>query len=311
MSRNLHSHATKVIRHLIDPTWTVQSITPIDGGCVSVARRCQVVSRSGQVFFVFWKENEASFAENFQCEASGLDSLRIVGVIRTPEVLGHGTFDGRSHFVSQWIQRSPSVVNDAELGRRLAIHHRTSLRPSPGLDHDNFLGSNPQLNRWSGSGSVDEWTEFTRMNRFEPQIKMAKAGERLDHATDELLHQFIEKLPELLASRSDGYSLLHGDLWSGNLIFDQTTQPVWIDPSVWFGCREAEFGMILLFGNRSPAFFDAYQATYPMSKHWRRHAGVYTVYHLLNHVNLFGSGYLAPLRSSLMTLLGDGFIALQ
>lgn len=302
----------EILRQLVDPGWTCCEAQPVSGGCISEGRRCRVRDRSGKTFWIFWKKNDESFDSNFQCEAIGLELLRKVGAIRTPEVFGHGIAGGRSHLFMEWIEPNHRSIDDAELGRRLARHHQMSLRSTPGLDHDNFLGATRQRNlplnpKTCTNPQTDpaDWVTFTRTNRIEPQIEMAKSSGLLDPVSVDLLDQVISRLPELLSSRSQGYSLLHGDLWSGNLLFDASRQPAWIDPAAWFGCREAEFGMIRLFGGRSSAFMDAYQATYPMADGWQRHAGVYVAYHLLNHVNLFGSSYLGSLRSTLGELLAS------
>ena len=99
-------------------------------------------------------------------------------------------------------------------------------------------------------------------------------------------------MPELLQGRDDETSLLHGDLWSGNYLCDERGEPVVIDPAVYRGCREAEFGMIRLFGACPPTFERAYCDTFPLPDGWHRRVSVYVLYHLLNHLNLFGSGYL-------------------
>ena len=103
-------------------------------------------------------------------------------------------------------------------------------------------------------------------------------------------------MDDLLAGRDDQTSLIHGDLWSGNYLCDSEGGPVIIDPAVYYGCREAEFGMLKLFGSCPNEFYEAYDDVFPRRDGCQRRTDVYVLYHLLNHLNLFGRGYLDHCR---------------
>jgi fructosamine-3-kinase len=103
--------------------------------------------------------------------------------------------------------------------------------------------------------------------------------------------QIIDLMDDLLEGREDQTSLLHGDLWSGNYLCDREGDAVIIDPAIYYGCREAEFGMLRLFGSCPGDFYESYLDTFPLPAGWQRRVSVYVLYHLLNHLNLFGTGY--------------------
>lgn len=200
---------------------------------------------------------------------------------------------GRSMLIMEWIERgSARAANFPEFGRQLASLHRTTLGDAIGLDHDNFLGASPQINR-----PCDSWPQFVAEHRIGFQICRAIDGGLASDRLRRDVEKVIASIDELLAGREDRTSLLHGDLWSGNYWFDETGRPVWIDPAVYRGCREAEFGMIRLFGGCPAEFYDAYQDSLPMPDGWQRRTSVYVLYHLLNHLNLFGSGYLSQCQT--------------
>jgi protein-ribulosamine 3-kinase len=167
----------------------------------------------------------------------------------------------------------------AALGRMLAALHRQT-GPRFGWHRDNYIGLSPQLNGW-----CDDWSEFWRERRLGPQA--ARAGVRINMDRIEL-HQ-----PQP--------SLLHGDLWSGNAGFTPEG-PVVYDPAVYYGDREADLAMTELFGGFPRAFYDAYNEVLPLAEGYERRKHVYNLYHLLNHLNLFGAGYLGQVKSTLRLL---------
>ncbi len=105
------------------------------------------------------------------------------------------------------------------------------------------------------------------------------------------------QLPELIPEQPA--SLIHGDLWSGNLISDNGGKPALIDPAVYYGWAEADLAMTELFGRYPEEFFKAYAEINPLEKGYRSRFPLYNIYHLLNHLNLFGKGYLSQIRSIL------------
>ncbi|RLE00319.1 MAG: ketosamine-3-kinase, partial [Bacteroidetes bacterium] len=155
-----------------------------------------------------------------------------------------------------------------------------------------YIGSNPQENTWLENG----W-EFFRDLRVMNQIKWANDRSLLDAKDIRKLENLLVQLPELIPEQPA--SLIHGDLWSGNLISDKGGKPALIDPAVYYGWAEADLAMTDLFGRYPEEFFKAYTEINPLEKDFRSRFPLYNIYHLLNHLNLFGKGYLSRIRSIL------------
>jgi fructosamine-3-kinase len=173
----------------------------------------------------------------------------------------------------------------AALARMLAKLHRTT-GPRFGWGSDNWIGLSPQKNVWS-----DDWPEFFWRYRLLPQLSRANLTEDFDI---KVFFKYYTPIP----------SLLHGDLWSGNVGFTPKG-PVIFDPAVYFGDREADIAMTELFGGFPDSFYEAYNRELPLDAGYGRRKHLYNLYHLLNHLNLFGSGYLGQVKETLR-LLRDG-----
>ncbi|MCA9139851.1 MAG: fructosamine kinase family protein, partial [Planctomycetales bacterium] len=235
------------------------------------------------------KLHSAHMVANFRCEAAGLRALAQAGAIRVPAVYAFGQVGDQAALALEFIPPNvdgPSRDQFQVFGRQLAKLHQLTTGDRIGWPEDNFLGSAHQPNQGCGS-----WPEFFAMRRIGFQIRWACDQGLADQSLQKDCETIINRIDELLDGRDGTSSLLHGDLWSGNYLFDRDGRPVLIDPAVYRGCREAEWGMIRWFGNCPPEFEQAYQAQWPMPDGWQRRVGVYLLYHQLNHLNLFGGSY--------------------
>jgi fructosamine-3-kinase len=232
----------------------------------------------------FLKLNDARFADAFAAEADGLEALRAAG-LAAPAPIAHGKAGGKAYLLLEFLDLRQGG-DHAALGRMLAVLHRRR-GPRFGWRRDNYIGSTPQRNGW-----CDDWAEFWVECRLRPQLALA-AG-----------NGFSLTLPPLkcLERHKPEPALLHGDLWSGNAGFTPAG-PVVFDPAVYYGDREADLAMTELFGGFPRAFYDAYQETYPLDTGYAARKTAYNLYHLLNHLNLFGRSYLAQVEASLRLLL--------
>jgi len=252
----------------------VADAEPVSGGCIHRCYRARLDGRA-----VFLKVNEARFADAFAAEADGLSALRAARCI-APEPLKHGTSAASAYLVMEFLELKPRG-DFAALGRMLAALH-SSHGDAFGWPRDNYIGSTPQPN-----GPLASWTEFWRERRLAPQLALARSN---GYALE------LPDVSQLLKGHHPAPSLLHGDLWSGNAAFLASRAPVLFDPAVYYGDREADLAMTELFGGFPPEFYSAYGPR-PRGYEMRKH--LYNLYHLLNHLNLFGGGYLGQVKATL------------
>jgi fructosamine-3-kinase len=188
--------------------------------------------------------------------------------------------------VLEWIEARGSKSGAAEaLGEQLAQQHRTPGE-AYGLDHDNYLGSNQQINQPTSS-----WIEFFRDRRLGFQTELAQRNGYLTARRAARLERLIARLANWIDESICMPSLLHGDLWGGNFLAGPNGEPVLIDPAVYYGDREAEMAFTELFGGFGTKFYAAYNAAWPLAPGYADRRDLYNLYHLLNHLNLFGEGY--------------------
>jgi fructosamine-3-kinase len=237
---------------------------------------------------LFVKLGPASSVELFAAEADGLCELARPSAMRLPHVLGIGTVRDHAFLALEWIDFGPRGRGGSErrLGELLARQHRVVERRF-GWYRDNAIGATPQHNEWT-----DDWLEFFARHRLGFQLDLA---ERAGHGGRWL--EQGRRLCERLDAFFDGYrpqpSLLHGDLWGGNWAADTAGEPVLFDPATYYGDREADLAMTHLFGGFGRDFYDAYHSTWPLDPGAGTRRDLYNLYHVLNHLNLFGGGYRA------------------
>lgn len=225
----------------------------------------------------------------FTAEARGLALLRAAHALRVPEVFD---VDGDHIALEDLGHGTPAADYWQRAGAGLARQHAIAA-PLFGLDHAGWCGDSPQDN----TPDADGWRFFAQ-RRLLPQVRRARDGGRIDTrdvlAIERVCGRLRESIPAMPAV------LLHGDLWSGNLHICGDGGPALIDAgAAHHGWAEAELAMLTLFGAPPREFFDAYAAHPPLRADFRDRAPIYNLYHLLNHVNLFGSGYVPALRAAL------------
>jgi protein-ribulosamine 3-kinase len=210
----------------------------------------------------------------FRAEADGLGALRRAGA-PVPTVYFTGERSGEALIEMQRLDLG-APPDWTALGRIVAALHRNTA-PRYGWETDNWIGLGPQENGW-----CEDWSTFWFEKRLAPQARRARAAG---------LKFELDAFHPLLAGHRPPASLLHGDLWHGNVGFTPTGAVLY-DPAVYYGDRETDLAMTELFGGFPPAFYAAYDADWPRDSGYARRRDLYTLYHVLNHLNLFGSGYL-------------------
>jgi protein-ribulosamine 3-kinase len=243
----------------------------------------------------FVKVNRADRVTMLDAEAAGLAELAATGAVRVPRPLVCGSEGAHAFLVLEWLDIG-GAGHDAALGRALAAVHRRTA-PRFGWHRDNTIGTTLQRNAWH-----EDWAEFFAACRLRPQLQWLGAR-GFPRPALEAGARLIDAVPRLLAGHEPAASLLHGDLWSGNAGALATGESVVFDPAVHYGDREADLAMTELFGGFGRAFYAAYEDAWPLPPGYARRRPLYNLYHVLNHANLFGGGYLAQAQRMIGELL--------
>ncbi len=266
----------------------------LSGGCINQAWK---ISDGERAFFV--KIHAAAGLAMFEAEAAGLTELAAAQTVRVPKPVSWGSTAGLAWLALEYLPLGGTGAQAmATLGRQLAALHR---QPQPyfGWRHDNTIGSTLQRNARS-----DHWIDFWREWRLGFQLQLAAAngyGGGLQRQGERLLAE----LAGLFVSYQPTPALLHGDLWGGNAGCTVAGEPVVFDPAVYYGDREADLAMTELFGGFPEGFYAAYREAWPLDAGYLQRRSLYNLYHVLNHLNLFGGGYLAQAERLIAQLLAE------
>jgi protein-ribulosamine 3-kinase len=271
-------------RALGNPTLRIEQEAAVSGGCIHQARR---LATSAGEFFAKWSAESPE--DIFLREAEGLEALRSAGSqIVIPRVIAASApvAGDPAFLILEYLEPAArgGQSDDERLGRGLALVHR-SRHQRHGFPSATYCGSTRQDNRW-----CDSWLEFYRDRRIEPLVEALDRQGQLSPADRRSYTRLANRLPELLPHEDAPPSLIHGDLWSGNVL-STAAGPALVDPSCAYADREMEFGITTLFGGLSERAFAAYQEAWPLPPEWRERNPLYQLYHLLNHAVLFGGHY--------------------
>lgn len=229
-------------------------------------------------------------------ERDGLTALAQSATLAVPAVLGQGIEDAAAWLALEWLEfGDPDAAGFARLGAELAALHRHSA-PQHGWPRANFIGAGVQVNTPDA-----DWPRFFFDYRLAPQFDaLAERARGFGRSTRRRLES---EWQTRFGDHQPAASLLHGDLWRGNIGMLAGGRPVVFDPAVHYGDRECDLAMADLFGGFDPAFFAAYQATWPLPPGWQHRRRYYQLYHLLNHANLFGGHYVDLCRKLIEDLI--------
>ena len=271
----------------------IETTSRISGGDINDAYGLTMTGGSR----IFMKTNAKENISFFTAEAAGLAAIAGTEAIGTPRILGAGTDEGRggySFLLLEFISAQGRSRHYWEnFAMQLAAMHRAPatelvLNGKYGFGSDNYIGSRRQINR-----AHESWISFFRECRLEPQFQ--SAARYFDRDDWKKIGRFLDHIDEILVE-PEYPSLLHGDLWSGNVIVGNDGSAWLIDPAVYVGHAEADIAMTELFGGFPPAFYDAYQKAAPLQPGYERRRDVYNLYQLLNHLNMFGRMYLPEVK---------------
>jgi fructosamine-3-kinase len=259
----------------------LREVRELGGG--SFGATCRIDTAAERFFFKL-----GAAAHPFEAEARALEAIAATRTLRVPRPIAHGVTGKHGWLLLEWIDLADSG-DWAAAGERLAALHAVHAEAF-GWPRDNTIGATPQSNARCAT-----WAEFWRERRLRPQFRLARENGHSVLAA--LESRACAASDALLAGHEPAPALLHGDLWRGNLAFDARGQPVVFDPSTYHGDAETDLAMARLFGGFPRAFFDAYDSVHPRAPGAAQRLRLYQLYHVLNHANLFGGGYVAQARA--------------
>ncbi len=265
---------------------SIEKSTHCSGGSINEAQILQLSNQEK----VFVKSNSSPPLGFFNKEAQGLEILRSAAAgPRIPKVLGFSPEKNPKFILLEFLEETQTNYFSS-LGKKLAALHSVS-NEFFGLDHDNFIGKTLQINTQESSGII-----FFRDHRIGFQQNLARKNGLLPIDLDHKIDKIKKKLGDWLYLENEKPALLHGDLWSGNYFGGPNGEPCLFDPAVYFGFREADLAMMELFGSPPKSFFDSYFEAFPLNPGYNERRDLFNLYHLLNHLNLFGSSYLSSVK---------------
>ncbi|WP_375584862.1 fructosamine kinase family protein [Cyclobacterium xiamenense] len=263
---------------------------------VAAGTRSQAIYLETDAGEYFLKTNHESSPEIFEREREGLDRLRAHCSLYVPQTLACGSHEDRHFLLMDWIGSGPEQADYSEqLGEGLAELHMCTSE-SFGLDRNNYIAVLAQKNK-----PKSRWYDFFVENRLEPQLQLAFYNQLIDSDFMARFRSLYEHLQDFFPSEKP--ALLHGDLWSGNVLPDATGAPALIDPAVYFGHREVDLAFSRLFGGFDDRFYEAYRSVFPLEQGFDERVAVYNLYPLLVHLNLFGKAYLSGIEHTLRRFL--------
>jgi len=258
---------------------------PVSGGNINEAFQL----KTSQGDFVLKTNSVGRYSALFETEVAGLQLLRDTGCIAIPKLITHGETDEHSYLILEYVAETQRTDNFwRELGTATAAQF--------GLDHDNFIGTLAQRN-----AVCDDWVSFFVSARLEPLAKQARDTKRLANGDAFRLERLYNRLDGLIPTEQP--ALLHGDLWTNNQLCGPDAKPYLIDPAVYFGHREMDIAMSLLFGGFDATFYEAYNHQNPLETGWQERVAIHNLYPLLVHALLFGGSYTSQITRTLKQLV--------
>lgn len=266
----------------------ISRLESVGGGSIN---RAGIMQTSEGPFFVKWNDAHA-YPQMFDLEMKGLDLLRSAEAVYVPQTFATGTDGQQAFLIMEWIEPGKRISGFyGDFGQRLAALHRHQA-DAYGLGYDNYIGSLPQQNT-----RHEKWVDFFIEERMEPMVQMARDKGLLDRVLIGQFEKMYGRLEGMLPE--EPASLMHGDLWGGNHMTGPDGTVCLFDPAVYYGNREMEIAFTQVFSGYRAEFYDAYENQWPIQPGFEERKGIYQLWPLMVHVNLFGTSYLPPVKSIL------------
>lgn len=276
-----------VLKNQFGTNFSIIQGVPLYGGDINQVHKL----RTSEGTFVI-KINQTGLPELFETEAKGLELLRKNSGFRIPSIVEVNTSQDGDFILMEYLSSGDKTSNYWEdFGEQLARMHQESHERF-GLDHNNYIGSLSQSNQ-----QHKKWSSFFFHERILVQLELLKEKQELSFSAQQL-NTLLARIESLFSDQPS--SLLHGDLWSGNCMCDENNEPVLIDPAVYYGHREMDLAMTLLFGGFDQLFYQAYNRVFPLETNWRNRIEICQLYPLLVHANLFGGHYIKQCKNIIL-----------
>jgi len=275
--------------------FSIETVRPVSGGCIN---QSAAVSDASATYFV--KINASESLCGFEAETQALQALAATNTLRVPMPVCSGKAGAYAWLVLEYLGTlgASATANWNLLGSGLASMHRHE-QECFGWHRDNNIGSTLQVNT-----PANDWINFFRDQRIGYQLDLA-IGNGFAHQLETRGNSLLDNLGHFFPGYKPRACLLHGDLWAGNVGFSADGVPVVFDPASYYGDREADIAMTELFGGFPTDFYRAYESAWPLDQGYAVRKHLYNLYHLLNHLNLFGAGYLPQCQSTIDRLLAE------
>jgi protein-ribulosamine 3-kinase len=289
---DIWQHLEQQITQATGNSFRLHNSQSVGGGCINSAFK---VTNNDRSYFI--KTNKAGYAYMFEAEAEALREMAASRTVRVPEPVCYGEYGDRSYVVIEYLELGGSA-DMVSFGRKLAEMHRVTADRF-GWHINNTIGSTAQSNTQS-----DDWIEFWREQRLGFQLELA-ARNGYGGELQRLGERLLVDMPALFVNHDPMPSMLHGDLWGGNYGALRDGTPVIFDPAFYYGDREADLAMTTLFGGFGGQFYSAYNEAWPLDQGYEVRKTFYNVYHIINHLNLFGGGYHGQAISMIERVLSE------
>jgi len=285
---------TQYIEQATQEKLNLIDVQVIHGGGINQVYRLQYKT---QRYFV--KVNQSSLLSMFAVESLGLQALAETKTLRIPKVIAYGVSGETAFLVLEYVPLSAlNSISYRQLGRQLAEMHQQP-QSHFGWQQDNYIGHHSQKNKRN-----KDWLNFWLEQRLKVQLNLASANGYTGRVQD-LGQELCTCSADFFVSYQAQSSLLHGDLWSGNAAADERGHAIIYDPACYYGDHEADIAMTELFGGFGRDFYAAYEDVFPLDAGYITRKNFYNLYHILNHLNLFGSGYLSQAECMMQQLIAE------
>ncbi|MBV9962236.1 MAG: fructosamine kinase family protein [Parafilimonas sp.] len=232
----------------------------------------------------FLKLNDGSLKDMFEKEFAGLQLLHQTQTIKIPKPILYGEFENQIFLLTEFIKKGNTSRDFWQtFAQQLASLHQHSDKEF-GLSTNNYIGSLHQQNNFCNT-----WSEFYATQRIIPLAQLAFKQNKFNKEDLLLAEKLCKRLSNLFPDEKP--ALIHGDLWSGNFMSDENGMPVIYDPAVYYGNREMDIAMSLLFGSFNKKFYDEYNKAFPLQPNWKERVELCQLYPLFVHLVLFDGYY--------------------